>query len=78
MLLLFLSSFQLAQQVSNTGKGKAGIKVLEFIESGGEISKEVKNTTISRIKFGVKVNTKTKKKLEEKNQNTNDGNEYFQ
>ena len=34
-------------------KGKAGIRVLQFIEGGGELSKEVKNSTVSRIQFGV-------------------------
>ena len=33
--------------------GKAGIKVLQFVESGGQISKENKNSTVSRVKFGV-------------------------
>ena len=42
------------------GKGKAGIKVFQLIEGGGEISKEAKNSSVSRIKFGVYVDTWTK------------------
>ena len=41
--------------------GEAGIKVIEFIQGKGEISKEVKNSTVSRVKFGVNVNFWTKK-----------------
>ena len=40
--------------------GKAGVRVLSLIESGGEINKENKNSTISRIKFGVYISTMTK------------------
>lgn len=40
--------------------GKAGIKVFSLIEGGGEASKEVKNSTVSRIKFGVHVERWTK------------------
>lgn len=35
--------------------GKGGIKVLEFIQGGGEISKELTNSTVSRVRFGVRV-----------------------
>ncbi len=38
---------------TNTSSGKAGIHVLQFVETGGDISKEIKNSTVSRIKFGV-------------------------
>lgn len=41
--------------------GKAGIKVFSVLESGGETSKEVKNLSISRIRFGVYVERWTKK-----------------
>jgi hypothetical protein len=43
------------------GTGKAGIKVFQLIEGGGEISKEAKNSSISRIRFGVYVDRWTKK-----------------
>lgn len=43
-----------------SGSGKTGIKVFSVIEGGGEISKEAKNSSVSRIKFGVYVNTMTK------------------
>ncbi len=42
------------------GSGKGGIKVLGFIEAGGGISKEVVNSTVSRIRFGMNVGTQTK------------------
>jgi hypothetical protein len=41
------------------GGGK--IKVLSFFEAGGEKSLETKNSTISRIKFGVLVQDNTSK-----------------
>lgn len=40
--------------------GKAGIKVLQFTEAGGNLSKENKNSTVSRIKFGIRVSQMTK------------------
>jgi|SRR3989338_431987 len=40
--------------------GKAGIKVFSLIEGGGEAAKEVKNSTVSRIKFGVYIDRWTK------------------
>lgn len=40
--------------------GKAGIKVFSVIEGGGETTKEVKNSTASRIKFGVYIDRWTK------------------
>jgi hypothetical protein len=40
--------------------GKAGIRVLEFVKGDGEISKESLNSTVSRIKFGVHIDTETK------------------
>jgi len=45
---------------STEGGGKGGIKVLEFFEIGGGASKEVKNSTVSRIQFGVNVDSYTK------------------
>ena len=54
--------FDVAVSVENTDRkeGKAGIKVLEFIEGGGNIEKGSKNSTVTRIKFGVFVDTWTK------------------
>jgi hypothetical protein len=37
--------------------GKAGIKVFSLIEGGGDISKELKNSSVSRVKFGVYVDS---------------------
>ncbi len=44
----------------DTKSGKAGIKVLQFAEAGGNLSKENKNSTVSRIKFGINVTHMTK------------------
>lgn len=54
--------FDIAVAVEETDakSGKAGIRVLQFAEGGGDISKESKNSTVSRIKFGVHINAITK------------------
>jgi len=49
-----------AVEENNSVSGKAGIRVLQLIEGGGDISKENKNSTVSRIKFGVHIDTMTK------------------
>lgn len=48
-----------AEDAIKTG-GKAGVRVFQFIEGGGDMSKEVKNSTVSRIKFGIYIDTLTK------------------
>lgn len=40
--------------------GKAGIRVLQFAEVGKDINKENKNSTVSRIQFGVHIETMTR------------------
>ncbi len=45
--------------------GKTGIRVLQFAEAGGDISKENKNSTVSRITFGVHIDSLTKHKVQE-------------
>lgn len=40
--------------------GKTGIRVLQFAEAGGTISKESKNATVSRVKFSVRIDSITK------------------
>ncbi len=45
---------------STSGAGKAGIRVFQLIEGGGEISREAKNSSISRVKFGVHIDRWTK------------------
>ena len=40
-----------------TGKAEAGIKVLSLGGFGGDVSTETKNSTVSRIKFGVHIDT---------------------
>lgn len=40
--------------------GKAGVKVLQFAEAGGKLSRENKNSTVSRVKFGVRIGSMTK------------------
>lgn len=45
---------------STANSGKAGIKIYKVIEGGGDISKESKNSSVSRIKFGVNIDESTK------------------
>ena len=46
---------------SDQKSGKAGIKVLQFAEAGGNLSQESKNSTVSRIVFGLRISPITKK-----------------
>ena len=57
--------FDIAVSVENTDtKGaKAGIKVLQFVQGSGDVLREVKNSTVSRILFGVYVETSTRAEL---------------
>ena len=48
-----------AEETKNTD-GKAGVKVLSFMEAGANVGNETKNATVSRITFGVDVSTSTK------------------
>ena len=61
---------------TNTRSGKAGVKVLQFAEAGGDLSKVNKNSTVSRIKFGVYIDPRTKKQEDqdyiESRQSSND------
>lgn len=45
---------------SMASSGRAGIKVFQVIEGGGDVSKELKNSSVSRIKFGVHIHQWTK------------------
>lgn len=58
--------FDIAVSVQDTDlkTGKAGIRVLQFAEAGGDISKENKNSTVSRICFGVNIDSQTKEEAE--------------
>lgn len=54
--------FDIAVSAESTDSkaGKAGIRVLQFAEAGGNLSVETKNSTVSRIVFGIDVDTSTK------------------
>ena len=54
--------FDIAVSVEEWAKeeGNAWIKVLEIVEWGWKVSKESKSASISRVKFGVYVSSKTK------------------
>ena len=52
---------------ATASSGKAGIKVFQVIEGGGDVSKESKNSSVSRIKFGVHISESTKKEITERN-----------
>ena len=56
---------------STSGSGRVGIKVFQLIEGGGEASKEVKNSSVSRIKFGVRIDVLTKEENAEISQRNN-------
>ncbi|MFA5157068.1 MAG: hypothetical protein WC532_06750 [Candidatus Omnitrophota bacterium] len=62
--------FDIAVTVEDVDKksGKAGIRVVQFAEAGGDIAKEIKNSTVSRIKFGIFVGTLTKAEVNEQSQ----------
>ncbi len=51
---------------ASSGSGRAGIKVFQLIEGGGEISEQTKNSTVSRIKFGVNIDLLTKQETAER------------
>ena len=50
---------------STSGGGKGGIKVWGIAEAGGNISKELKNSTVSRVSFGVDIAEYTKQEEQE-------------
>ena|GEM_PF-569983 len=58
--------FDIAVSADNgtAGSGKAGVKVLNVIDAGGEIKKEVKNSTVSRVQFGLTIDYMTKTERE--------------
>jgi hypothetical protein len=45
---------------SDAKSGGGGIKVIHFAEASGQATKSVKNSTVSRIQFGVKIDELTK------------------
>ena len=45
---------------TNTTEGGGGIKVLRIIEAGANASNEFKNSTVSRVSFGVDISERTK------------------
>ncbi|MBK5215645.1 MAG: hypothetical protein JJE53_02470 [Candidatus Pacebacteria bacterium] len=57
--------FDIAVTVENKGTkgGKAGIKVFDMIQAGIEDSKEQKNSTVSRISFGLQIGAYTREEL---------------
>ena len=57
---------------TDSKNGKAGIRVLQFAEAGGDISEENKNSTVSRIQFGVYINEKTKEEEAQQRVKTNE------
>jgi len=52
---------------ATTSTGRAGIKVFQIIEGGGDVSKEYKNSSVSRVKFGVEVSSITKVESAQRN-----------
>lgn len=67
---------------ATAGTGKAGIKVFQLIEGGGEVSRESKNSSVSRIQFGVHIdrwNKQEQASFDARNNNTylNDNNNSY-
>lgn len=58
--------FDIAVSVEETSakSGNAGVKVLSFAQAGGDVSIENKNSTVSRIKFGVYIDNVTREERE--------------
>jgi len=52
---------------ATASSGKAGIKVFQILEGGGDISKEYKNSSVSRVKFGVEISSVTKAENAQRN-----------
>lgn len=54
--------FDIAVTVESTSEksGGGGIKVLELIKAEGKVSNENRNSSVSRIKFGVRIDSVTK------------------
>lgn len=45
---------------ASTKSGKAGIKVLGFADGGASLASELKNSIVSRVKFGVQISPQTR------------------
>lgn len=60
--------FDVAVTVENkdAAAGKAGVRVLNFAEAGGDIRSETTNSTVSRIKFGLNIDALTKEEVVER------------
>jgi len=54
--------FDVAVTAEDSGKDSLGlgVKVLHFVKAGGDTASEFKNSTVSRIKFGISIDTQTK------------------
>ena len=50
----------ISAEESSGASGKAGVRVLEFIQAGGDLSEQTKNSTVSRVKFGIDIDALTK------------------
>jgi hypothetical protein len=73
--------FDIAVSVENNSakSGKAAIKVLQFAEAGGQLSAESKNSTVSRVTFGLHITPFTKAENEQMDseiRHTNELQEY--
>ncbi len=58
---------------ATSSSGKAGIKIFQIIEGGGDISKDYKNSSVSRVKFGIHVDAITKTERAQMNSQFNNG-----
>lgn len=46
--------------------GKAGVRVLSVVEAGGDLKQSNKNSTVSRVKFGVHIEPLTREENEQR------------
>ncbi len=68
--------FDVAVTVESTDSGKGGgeIKVWGIGQAGGTVSTESKNSTVSRVSFGVDISEYTKEEIQNQEDNFNDQN----
>ncbi len=59
--------FDIAVSAESTDKknGKAGIQVLQFVNVGGDLSSEHINSSVSRVVFGLSIDSSTRTEKEE-------------
>lgn len=52
---------------NKSASGKAGLKVIQFVEAGGQIEQSKQDSTVSRIMFGLNISGMTKEETRDLN-----------